>query len=158
MKKGAVIVSLLLAALITYEWLSWPDRQRQGVNVVAADSTPSEDPLSGEKQQILRQEPQAYLTIAHKTLFRADRQGVQAQAEQPQTQRSRPGLPKIRLLGVILTENQPPSAMIFDEKSKQTRIHHIGDELNSWKLQEISSGYVLLSWDDQQEKILLRKY
>jgi type II secretory pathway component PulC len=158
MKKGALIVSLLLAGVITYEWLSWPERHRQGVNVVAADSTPKENPITREKQQILRQEPQAYLAIAHKTLFRADRQGVQAQADERQVQRSQPGLPKIRLLGVVLTENQPPSAMIFDEKSKQTRVYHIGDELGSWKLQEISSGFVLLSWDDQQEKILLRKY
>jgi type II secretory pathway component PulC len=158
MKKLAVAISFILIALIAYEWLSWPDRYSQAMEVVAAEGDSNRNKLDMTDQQTLKHESQDYLTIAKQTLFRADRQGFQQQVDDKSALNTLPALPKIRLLGVILTKNEPNSALIFEEEGKKNRTVHVGDELGRWKIQEIQSGYLLLSWEDQQQKIQLRKY
>ncbi|MES9942445.1 MAG: type II secretion system protein N [Candidatus Thiodiazotropha sp. 6PLUC2] len=158
MKKAAIAILLLLIGVIAYEWITWPERYDRAVDVVAAEGESGQKPVNATEHQVLRQEAEAYLVIAEQTLFRSDRKGFQQQVNEQPDQRSRPPLPKIRLLGIILTESEPPSAMVFVEKSKKSRILHIGDELGSWKIEEIDSGYVMLSWEEQLEKIQLRKF
>jgi hypothetical protein len=46
----------------------------------------------------------------------------------------------------------------MEEKSKKSRLLGIGDELGQWKIQEIASDHLLISWQDQQQKIPLRKF
>ncbi|MCU7878096.1 MAG: hypothetical protein KZQ84_15090 [Candidatus Thiodiazotropha sp. (ex Lucinoma borealis)] len=67
-------------------------------------------------------------------------------------------LPKFRLLGIILTDQLEPSALIFDEQIKKSQTLHIGDLLGSWTLQEINPEYIVLGRQGQTEKIALRKF
>ncbi|MES9833983.1 MAG: type II secretion system protein N [Candidatus Thiodiazotropha sp. DIVDIV] len=158
MKKGAAAILLLLIGVIAYEWLTWSDRYNLAMDVVAAEGESKQKPATTTEHQVLQLEPEAYLAIAQQTLFRSDRKGYLQQPDEKPGLRSQPALPKIRLLGIILTESEPPSAMVFVEKSKKSRILHVGDELGSWKIEEIDSEYVMLSWEDQLEKIQLRKF
>ena len=158
MKFVQLTLWVLLLALIGYEWLDWEERHRQAIEVAAAEEGKSEVSLEAADHQVLHQASQAYRDIADQTLFRSDRTGFQLTEDDGLKSASRPELPRFRLLGVILTESEPPSAMIFDEKLNESRLLHIGDDLDSWELREIGSGYVVLSWRDQLEKIQLRNY
>ncbi|MCG7912545.1 MAG: hypothetical protein JAY71_01550 [Candidatus Thiodiazotropha weberae] len=158
MKMLAGALVLLLLGSIAYTWLSWPERHQQAVRVTAAEGIQSQPGLERDGGPVLRQQTEQYRLIAQHTLFRSDRQGFETQVTQATNQRSRPAIPKIRLLGVILTEGQPASAMIMEEKSKKSRLLVIGDQLGQWKIQAIASDHLLLGWEDQQQKIQLRKY
>ena len=158
MKMLAGAMALLLLGLIAYEWLSWPERYQRAITVTAAQGNVSQQDLERDGGPLLKEQPERYRLIAQRTLFRSDRQGFEAQVKEQANQQSRPAIPKIRLLGLILTEDQPPSAMIMEEKSKKSRLLSIGDELGQWKIQGIASDHLLLGWEDQQQKIQLRKY
>ncbi|ODB98852.1 hypothetical protein A3197_15710 [Candidatus Thiodiazotropha endoloripes] len=158
MKMLASALGLFLIGSIAYTWLSWPERHQQALSVTAAVGKQNQPGVDGDDGPVLKQQAEQYRLIAQRTLFRSDRQGFADQASEATNQRSRPGVPKIRLLGVILTQGQPASAMIMEEKSKKSRLLKLGDELGQWKIQDIASDHLLLSWEDQQQKIQLRKY
>jgi hypothetical protein len=158
MKTIAVTVLLLLMGLIFYEWFSWPERYKLAVAVTAADGKSERESVENSDYPLFQQPHQAYRTIADQTLFRSDRQGFQRQDGDQLARHSRPAVPKFRLLGVVLTESEPPSAKILEEKSHKSRTLHIGDELGSWRVEGIHADYLLLRWEDQQETIQLRKF
>jgi type II secretory pathway component PulC len=158
MKIVAGVIALLLLGLITYEWLSWPERYQQAVTVSAAEGKQREDKINADQKPLFKHQAEGYQLIAKRTLFRADRQGFEAQQKESSTQRSRPAVPKIKLLGIILTQGESPAAMIMEEKSKKSRMLRIGDELGDWEIQAIASDHLLISWQGQQQKIELRKF
>ncbi|MCG8067687.1 MAG: hypothetical protein JAY84_07465 [Candidatus Thiodiazotropha taylori] len=158
MKMLAGALALLLIGSIAYTWLGWPERHQQALTVNAAQGKQSQADLDADSGPALRQQAQEYRLIAQRTLFRSDRQGFQAELPETSNQRGRPAVPKVRLLGVILTQGEPASAMIMEEKSKKSRLLKLGDELGQWKVQDIASDHLLLGWEDQEHKIQLRKF
>ncbi|MBW9263853.1 MAG: hypothetical protein K1564_20010 [Candidatus Thiodiazotropha sp. (ex. Lucinisca nassula)] len=158
MKMLASALALLLIGSIAYTWLGWPERHQQALSVTAAEGKQNQPGLESDGGPVLKQQAQQYRLIAQRTLFRSDRQGFEAQVSETPNQRSRPSVPKVRLLGVILTQGEPASAMIMEEKSKKSRLLKLGDELGQWKIQDIASDHLLLSWENQEHKIQLRKF
>jgi type II secretory pathway component PulC len=158
MKIVAGVIALLLLGLITYEWLSWPERYQQAVTVSAAEGKQRKDMINADPESLFKHQAEGYQLIAKRTLFRADRQGFETQQKEQPNQQRRPAVPKIRLLGIILTQGEPPSAMVMQEKSKKSRMLRVGDELGEWEILAIASDHLLISWQGQQKKIELRKF
>ncbi|MCU7904597.1 MAG: hypothetical protein KZQ76_01870 [Candidatus Thiodiazotropha sp. (ex Epidulcina cf. delphinae)] len=153
-----IILLAILLAVLSLEWISWPEKYRQALSVTttAEEKAVAETVLTARAGWLKDQ--QHYREIAERTLLRQDRQGFQIEAENQIADTARAQLPKFRLLGIILTEQVEPSAMIFDEPRKENRMLHIGDAIGDWELREIMPGHIVLAWNDQIEKVELRKF
>ncbi|MCU7917758.1 MAG: hypothetical protein KZQ95_05305 [Candidatus Thiodiazotropha sp. (ex Epidulcina cf. delphinae)] len=158
MNKLQVTLLAILLAVLSMEWISWPEKYRQALSVTATaeEKAAVEAGLTGRADWLKDQ--QHYREIADRTLLRQDRQGFQAEAENQPVGATQAQLPKFQLLGIILTEQAEPSVMIFDEQRKESRTLHIGDAIGDWELREIMPGHIVLAWNDQIEKVELRKF
>lgn len=157
MRQLQLILLLVLAAGVVVEWMGWPGEYRQALKIEPpAEASEGESQLIPVQPQALH-EQQYYAEVVQRTLFREDRQGYQGEVVNAVSTVA-PKVPQIRLMGVILTTSEKPMAVILDEKQKKSLNLQVGDLLGEWEIKEISPGSITLGWQDQTERVELRKY
>ncbi|MEJ2619910.1 MAG: type II secretion system protein N [Candidatus Thiodiazotropha sp.] len=158
MRRIQVGLLLLLVSVVVVEWFDWSNRHQQALNVVSpAVENKLEDGIELKDPESV--EPLSYYSeVASRTLFREDRRGYQSEEAAPAADVAQPKIPEMRLMGIILTGEEKPVAVIMDTKQKKSQNLKVGDSLGQWVIKEIAADSITLSWQDQTAKVELRKY
>jgi hypothetical protein len=158
MRRILLVVWAGLLTLIGLQWWDWPAKHQQATQVESSaankQSSQAEEPLP----PLLAHPQEDYQTISELCLFRVERIGFYPALETATESAVDTHPPKFKLLGVILTDQEPPAAMILKHQEKKSQIIHVGENVDGWVLKEITENGVVMSLNDNRVTIPLRPY